>query len=333
MRSRSSFGALCGSFEHIERRMREGTYRKSYLQARLREARSVIDQLVAIQDGQVTGEVMAWARQNIPSTYQLGAGLAVRDLRAQGVSPVPGPGRIHARAVEALLAQYEADAVEIVVQLNANVIRASRLVLAQAGFGEEIAAGIIGGLPRRETSRLLKRALRDAVRSTGAELEDGDLSQVEINGRTYRVDVWAEMHARTRTAQASTAGTRGMCAANDVGYVQVTTHAHAPCICTPFEGRIYALQEGDDRFPWVGILPNGGCPMHPNCVHREAPAVLSILEARGEVDGRDTVPEDFRGLTPTELARTVREHSTELAKYSQQAAGMLPADFQLRNAA
>lgn len=329
------FRAAVRDLEAIEARLREGTYRKAYLQARLREARGVIDRLLAIQRGAATGEVVDWAREHFPETYRMGAGAAVRDLKAQGIAPLAGDPRIHTRAVEALLGRYLDDATELVVQMNANVIRASRIVLAQAGFGQEIAAGIIGGLPRRETSRLLERSLRAAVRGVAGELEAGALTHVAIGGRRYRVEAWAEMHARTETARASTAGTRVLAVVNGVLHVQITTHAHAPCICTPFEGRIYRVYEdrGDMRFPWIGSVPGGGCPMHPNCVHREAPAVVEYLEERGDVAGREEVPADFVGLDERELARVVRANREQLRRYSERPAGMLPRDFRLRAAA
>lgn len=318
----------------IESGLRMGTYRKAYLQRRLREAQDVIDRLLAIQEGRISGEVVEWAREHFPTTYRMGAGMAVRDLRAQAIAPVAGNPTIHTRAVEALLERYLRDATEMVVQLHSNVIRASRVVLAQAGFGEEIATGIIGGLPRREVSRLLRDFLRKAVRGVvGDQVAEGDLNHVEINGRRYGIEVWAEMHARTETARASTAGTRVLSSVNGVDYVQITTHSHEPCICTPFEGRIYSLREGDERYPWIGVVPNGGCPMHPNCVHREAPAVVEFLEARGEVEGRDRVPKVFLGLSESELARVIRHNRDRLAVHSRKPTGMLPANFRVLAAA
>ncbi|MBW3631052.1 MAG: hypothetical protein KY464_17405 [Gemmatimonadetes bacterium] len=317
----------------IEADLRSGSYRKAYHRGRLREARAIIDRLLALRDGRATGEVVEWAREHFPETYRMGAGMAVRDLKAQAIVPVAGDPRIHTRAVEALLNRYLVDATEMVVQLNSNVIRASRIVLAQAGFGEEIATGIIGGLPRRETSRLLRDSLRKAVRGAAGEFEAGDLTHVEINGRRMRVDTWSEMHARTETARASTAGTRVLSSVNAVGHVQITTHSHEPCICTPFEGRIYSLAEGDDRFPWIGSVPGGGCPMHENCAHREAPAVSDFLAERGELEGRTQIPADFVGLDSRELARLVRANREQLAPYAKSSTGFLPENFRLREAA
>jgi hypothetical protein len=307
-----------------------------YVRQRINEANRIVANLLTVRDGQPSGQLVEWAREHFPRTYEMGAGMAVADLKAQAIVPVVGDPRIHTRAVEALIDRYLTDATEIVVRLHLNTVRASRVLLAQAGFGEQIAAGIIGGLPRTEVSRALKAEMRSAVAGTlpkNAQWSPADLTHVEINGRRYRLDTWAEMHARTETARASTAGTRVLSSVNGVGHVQITSHAHAPCICTPFEGRIYALRQGDPRFPWIGSVPGGGCPIHVNCVHREAPAVVDYLEERGEIDGRDAVPADFVGLSDKELARLVRANREQLRRYSEDRDGMLPQDFRLKEAA
>lgn len=331
--------ALVALFQNAVRELREieaqlnaGTYRRTFLRARIREADRIITNLLDYRNGVASGAVIEWAREALPATYQYGAGLAVRDLQAQAVRAVAGQQSIHVRAVAALVDRFLTDTTEIVVQLRANTIRTSRIILEQAGFATEIAEGVIGGLPRRQVSRQLVRALNRAV--SGAAGTEIDLTHVEIGKRTFSVDTWAEMHARTELARASTAGTRVLTAVNGVGHVQITSHAHEPCICTPFEGRIYALEQNDSAgYPWIGIVPNGGVPLHPNCVHRETPAVIEFLEARGEVAGRTRVPADFVGIDDRTLARLVRENRDVLARYSRRRAGWMPENFRLRSAA
>jgi hypothetical protein len=329
-------GAAVGELAAIELQMTEGTYRARYLRGQLEEARGILSRLLSISGGGglADGELVRWAREAFPDSYRYGAGLAVRDLRAQAImSPVAGPAGMHTQALESLVRRFVADTTELVVELHAGVIRASRVVLAQAGFTADVAASVAGGLPRRELSRVLLRRLDEAVRGALPEGAAVDLTHVTIGGRRWRADAWAGMYGRTELARASTAGTRTLSAANGVDHVQVTSHAHEPCICTPFEGRIYRLERDQaSRYPWVGILPGGGCPMHPNCVHREAPAVVALLEARGQAAGRDSVPADFLGLDPRELRRAVSANREALRPYAADPAGHLPADFRLESA-
>ena len=320
--------ALAG-LQQIEQQLREGTFRRSFIQARIREANRIIESLLAYRDGIATGAVVDWVRENLPATYQYGAGRAVRDLGEQIATVAGGQQQIHVRAVAALVDRFMTDTTQVIVQLHANTIRASRLILEQAGFTTEIAQGVIGGLPRRQVSRELVASFRRAVQGALPRGAAIDLTHVEINGRSFRLDYWAELHARTELARASTAGTRVLAAMNDVRHVQITTHAHAPCICTPFEGRIYALDQGDPVFPWIGTVPNGGVPLHPNCVHREVPAVIELLEERDEIRGHVRIPKDFAGLDTREIARLVRENREQLRPYAESRTRFLPEDFRL----
>jgi len=324
------FRVAAKELRQLERQMRANTYRRAYLKARIAEAQRIIDSLISIRTGSMTGTVVDWARVSIPPTYQFGAGLAVRDLQVQMVAVTAGAPTIHVRAVDALIDRFLTNSTQIVIKMQANVLRTVRVVLEQSGFGPEIAQGIIGGLPRRTVSKQLATALRKAASVPLPASKPADFTHVEINGRFFPVETWAEMHARTELARASTAGTRVMTVVNGVRHVQITSHAHEPCICTPFEGRIYALEQGDPDFSWIGDVPNGGCPMHPNCVHREAPAVIAFLQERGEIEGRTRIPEAFVGLDASELARIVRENRDQLQSYSMRRSGYLPESFRIK---
>lgn len=327
------FARASARLEEVGRAIQGGPHQRRHLRARLLEAHEILERLIAIESGTATGDVVQWVREHFPATYGLGARRGLEALGAQAVTATAGDTRVHTAALEFLAQRYLDEVTQVVIQLEANVIRASRVVLQQAGFAEELAAGIIGGLPRRNVSREIARALRAAVTERLPKGAEVDLTHVEVDGRTYTIEYWAEMHTRTESARAATAGTRAISLANGVQHVQITSHAHEPCICTPFEGRIYSIHRGDERFPWIGTVPNGGVPMHPNCVHREVPAVIEFLEERGELEGRDVVPAAFRNLRDRELARAVRENRDRLAPYARDREGVLPVNFRLRTAA
>lgn len=299
---------------------------RRYYQQRIAEANRTIDALLSVESGNATGAMAEWARQHFPATYGTGATRALGDLAIQGISPITGDVRIHTQVVESLVARFQGTAaVEMVVPLKTSLVRSAR-VLVSDGFASDIATGILGGAPRTEASARLRRSFTRALSEQLMEGEEPDLTRIQVGKRTTSLDAWAEMYARTESARASTAGTRVVATQNDVRHIIVTSHAHNPCICTPFEGRVFALNEGDDRFPHVSTLPGGGCPMHPNCVHREAPAVVSFFADRGDLEGRDRVPDQYSGLDEQELARRIRRDAKELAKYSTDRDGYLPAD-------
>jgi hypothetical protein len=340
--ARERLAALVELLKAAERELAEtlrltprGRYTERYFRARLAETREILDRLVTFEGDVASGAWVEWAREAFPVTYGSGIGFARADLAAQGVAALTGDMRIHTAAVEALLTRYVTDVVEIAVELNVAAVRASRVLMAQAGLTDQIATGILSGEARRTTSARIARAIRRATAEAlpaDVEFDPASITHVEINGRRWRLDAYAEMHARTATAEAVTQGTINTTVANGVLHVQVTAHAHEPCICTPFEGRIYRLFEdrGDMRFPHVSIMPNGGTPLHPNCAHRTAPAVVEYLEERGDVAGRMRVPDGIEGMDERELAKWVRDNRDRLGTYSRRRDGILPETFRVR---
>jgi hypothetical protein len=325
-----TYRKAAGRLLEIEARLGEGTYSRRYMREQIEEAFGTIERLFAVRQGVATGEVVEWAREHFPAVYGYGAGRALDDLAEIGFAAVKGRARIHTQAIDALLGKYIDETQAVIVELQGNTLRAARIVLRDAAFAEDIATGIIGGLPRREVSTLLRRRLNEAMSEILPEGAKPAIAQVRVGERTMQVDAWAEMHARTESARASTRGNRVVCSENGVGHVRITSHAHPPCICTPFEGRIYSLREGDPEFPYIGRVPNGGCPMHPNCVHREGPAVVKLMRERDQIGDRNTIPADFDGLTQSELAKKIRQNRERLEGFSRRPNGYMPADFRAR---
>lgn len=323
------YGKVADRLREIEAGMTEGTYRRAYLERQIREANRTIFRLLDLRKGDPTGDVTNWARDHFPAVYGYGASRTIDDFERMGFAYTRGSQRVHTQAVEALIAKYQSESEEIALQLVGNTVRAGRIVLHSNAFATDIAAGLIGGMTRRDVSGLLRRTIQAALDEEITPDMKLALAKVRVGGREWDVDAWAEMHARTESARASTAGNRVLCSENGVGHVRITTHAHPTCICTPFEGRIYSLKQGDPRFPWIGSVPRGGCPMHPNCVHREGPAVIALMEERGEIGDRDTLPEDFVGLSERELAKKIRDHRRELEPFARAPNGFMPANFKL----
>jgi hypothetical protein len=322
--------------KRLETELYNGPATARYVKARLTEANEIRANLLDVRKGQASGEVMQWAEEHFPATYRTGAGQAVRDLKVQGINPIKGDTRIHTHALSSIASNYGNAVGTMSMKIGTNIATAATILLKDTAFADQIAAGVISGLPRSKVSRMLKNEMRRTIRATsaGAMLSETALSKINMGGRNYDLDYWAEMHARTESARAATGGTRSMCQANGVEHIIITEHSHDPCICTPFEGLIFRLDRNtESKYPWIGEVPNGGCPMHPNCVHREAPAVLKFLEARNDVEGRDTIHPDFQGLDQRELARRVRANKVALAKHSKKRAGHMPADLRINRVA
>ena len=325
----STYRRATGRLLEIEARLADGSYSRRYMREQIEESFATIEKLFAIRQGQATGDVVEWARGHFPAVYGYGAGRALDDFAEIGFGAVRGRTRIHTQALDSLVSKYLDETHEVIVELQGNTLRAARIVLRDASFADDMAAGIIGGLPRREISTLLRRRLNEAMTEAIPLGEKPAIAEIRVGKRSMTVDAWAEMHARTESARASTAGNRAVCTENGVFHVRITSHSHPPCICTPFEGRIYSLREGDPEFPYIGRVPNGGCPMHPNCVHREGPAVVKLMRERGDIGDRGTIPPEFDGLSPSELAKKIRENRDVLDPFARAPNGYMPADFRV----
>lgn len=108
---------------------------------------------------------------------------------------------------------------------------------------------------------------------------EGITSYTDSAGRSWTLDRYAEMSARTVTAEATNKGTFNQLRSMDRDLVQLTSHA-SPCpICAPLEGRVYSLSGNSDRFPSIDFaLPSRAGTVHPNCLHRFVPYVPELAD-------------------------------------------------------
>lgn len=96
--------------------------------------------------------------------------------------------------------------------------------------------------------------------------------------RQVRLERYAEMLARTKTAQALGLAQRNKLLENGRALVQVSNNMPLQDdACAIYMGKVYALTEQAAKVygvPHVDRLPSGGCPFHPNCTHDETPYFL-----------------------------------------------------------
>ena len=91
--------------------------------------------------------------------------------------------------------------------------------------------------------------------------------------RRLRIDKYAEMIARTKTAQAANIARRNR--AFQYGQYLMQISKQRPLqddACHLYLGKAFALTEDAKKetgVPLIEELPNGGAPFHPNCIHQE----------------------------------------------------------------
>lgn len=248
-----------------------------------------------------------WARRTIPGLYKATQKeteklLSSLGLKRTDVARARSFTVVNHQAVQALLSDPTAGilptfgrAIEEVkarmrtIQNQAKILRnRQRLIdesIAQVGFLEgrgleDVRAGI---------SKAILSGGKDAVvwrkrvnqYPVGHPLRAAmDVAHVTFTTSTgairhIRLDVYADLLARTKTAQAMGLAQRNKLLENGRALVQVSNNLPLQDdACAVYMGKVYALTKQAAKeygVPHVDRLPSGGCPFHPNCTHDETP--------------------------------------------------------------
>lgn len=204
----------------------------------------------------------AWIAENIPKNYLNGMRRAQLGFSEIGVGAGEVTPLVHQEAIQILVNDLQDDLLDVTERMQRgyrNLTRKTQLTALQdKAIADKVARGIAEGKARREVSREIKRQLID-------EYAD----KITINGKQYRIDKYAELVARTRTAEAQTGGTinRVLDAGEDL--VMVSNHGCDCDVCAPFEGKVFSISGTSTRYPRLTVAP----PFHPNCKHGLAPFI------------------------------------------------------------
>lgn len=248
------------------------------------------EELVALIDQELRKldlESLTWAKETVEAAYMRGARLAWRAVHAgdRSVKAFASFGGLHKRAVE-LLAHNTQSYLRITNNLIArqaqDAVRRIGVEITSRKFGE--------ALTWKETTRLLEEKL----------LDEGFYTVPWRNGRgSMRLDSYAELVARTTTAEATNTGTLNQMREMGKVLVKMTEHNTTCKVCASRQGRVYRtveideLPEGDPRraFPHI----REGMPrwptyktVHPNCFVSGTPVLAQGVIAHS---GRDYVGE------------------------------------------
>ncbi|UCG53551.1 MAG: hypothetical protein JSW58_08335 [Candidatus Latescibacterota bacterium] len=268
--------------------------------AQTREALRVLEQLDA--------RTMAWARRNIMQLYRRASLEAqrrwfFRKRMSQERSAIFA--RVNDMAIQALLNNPEVGfltgmkAAVQQVRDRMRVIQNQAKVLRQHQklFDETISR--VGFFQGKNLNEIRDHLVRDMVslkrqsdlvwtRNALALPQDNIIQNVAnlpyvkyrdanaLTGvRNVRIDKYAEMLARTKGGQATNLARRNRALLHGVKLMQFSKNKPLQDdACFVYIGRAFALTpEAKEEYgvPLLAELPNGGCPVHPNCTHNEIP--------------------------------------------------------------
>jgi hypothetical protein len=263
-----------------------GDATQAYRERQLRAARAILVDLEG-RSRQVAGSIAAAAYR---STVFAIDDVVVPDLGAVR----PRFGGVHQRAVAVLAGNLEASLTRAAQQARVSVetvfARATALegplpASGVAGVGfvgrrvddpwrrlalEELGAGQVTLETRRQISANLVRRLQ----AEGAT--DALTGFVDRAGKRWGLDVYAEMVVRTTTREATSRATANRLLEHGLGAITVSSHPHREDVCTPYDGKTFALPGSEEarsgRFPVIDNLS----PFHPRCRHVIAPAGVAF---------------------------------------------------------
>lgn len=116
----------------------------------------------------------------------------------------------------------------------------------------------------READTFTRRKMSQEVLNRFAD--EGITGIRYSNGRTMKIDSYAEMVARTQTKNAWNEASWNRL--QQYGQDLVVISVHYPCsdLCVPYQGNIFSISGTSDQYPSLSSAINGGL-YHPNCKH------------------------------------------------------------------
>ena len=215
-----------------------------------------------------------WSGKNIPRSYDKGVSFAKGWMEKFRLKEDPEKKDIHVNAVERekeIVRNYLIEAnlkvrqsVERWIYLTGEISKAL-VKVEEFGGGffspaeeelilQEIAEGVIAGVARSKLKNQIRARIAKKI---------GEGALIEINGRMYRMDKYADLVARTELRRTQSEGVKNESIRMGSDLVEVSDHGTDSEVCEEYEGNIYSISGEDPRYPYLDQEP----PYHPNCMH------------------------------------------------------------------
>ena len=217
-------------------------------QARLKQ----ID--VILQD--LDKKTKKWVDRETESAYKSGHNNAETLLESVGINLTSSFGKIDKEAVKVMANDSYlafAESISGVKRHTTQIINMSTKQRIQA----ILADGKISGASKKEIAN-----------NIAGELKQGFIVLKDKAGKTWQIDNYAEMLARTKMTEATNKGLTNRMQEENYDLVQVTDHGTKCELCQPHEGEIYSISGKSKEYP---ALDTATGLFHPRCEHRLVP--------------------------------------------------------------
>lgn len=232
-------------------------------------------------------EADRWAQDSIGRAYERSARVARTSLRILGRRPVK-------RVWDDRRRRIADDLMTFIVRANNSIPVVVDRYLAAAALASREVSGAQLKVQEFSFSQAEADVKKMAAAAVKAEISHGELAGdvrdylydlvqddqfIEINGRMYRMNKYAELVARYELGAAATAATLDLCREYDNDLVEWSDHGTICEECKPFEGNVYSISGNNPDYPPLDEEP----PIHPNCMHSLLPTSAEAISAREEM--------------------------------------------------
>jgi len=226
-----------------------------------------------------------WAKVAIPEAYDKGYEVAKTRLEILGAEKDEEfSEKIHEQSVERETELNIDELIKANLSIKLTVAtylhamrQASQQIMQIQEFDfrdEEFIAGLLDDAIRAgETRNYAKNLVMDYIKD-----EVGEGNFIQIRGRNYNMQKYADLVAKTRLRHVQTESVLNSCKQYDNDLVEVSSHGCDCVICEIYEGGIYSLSGKHSTYPYLDSYP----PWHPRCQHHIRPTSEVALEVRGK---------------------------------------------------
>ena len=206
-------------------------------------------------------ETTEWVKEYIPKAARDGVAttlvsLGVASSFASTVATASFSG-LNKRMVEAVMSDLQTDLLAVTQNVERRVRNAVRSTTA-----EVMRANMTQGINGLRTNR--REILADLRKKLGASLDTGI---VDAAGRKWKPDTYVDMVVRTKMMEANTAAATNEALERGVLYARISSHG-APDPCSAWEGKILKLvDDAPGDFPTVDEARASREVFHPRCAH------------------------------------------------------------------
>ena len=211
---------------------------------------------------EIDSSAAAWIQENAPKAYRVGSAEGLRQIRELGITPTMTLfSKPHRQMMKHLAEGFYFDFHKIVDQnKNSLITFIRRAHVGEAQQSEILKAVARGGIEGRAT----KDVTAGILKALQTSLVD---NRIAVGSKSYKASTYAEMLARTHLRVAFTRGTTMRLSEHGVDLVQVSAHGTVCPNCEEFENKVFSISGSSDVYPPLDLLPNGGTPFHPYCMH------------------------------------------------------------------